>query len=113
MTNPQDETLDQLVNVVKPIPEAPVLSIEKPILINGELDNSNIIKLQDYERNLVKLDRLFISRGLRFVLIIPILVIIVNSVIHIKRSFCDISQSCLGANRNIYPNDMGINEINI
>lgn len=76
MTNPQDETLDQLVNVVKPIPEAPVLSIEKPILINGELDNSNISKLQDYERNLVKLDRLFISRGLRFVLIIPILVII-------------------------------------
>ena len=76
MTNPQDETLDQLVNVVKPIPEAPVLSIEKPILINGELDNSNISKLQDYEHNLVKLDRLFISRGLRFVLIIPILVII-------------------------------------
>lgn len=76
MTDPQDETLDQLVNVVKPIPEAPVLSIEKPILINGELDNSNISKLQDYERNLVKLDRLFISRGLRFVLIIPILVII-------------------------------------
>ena len=38
---------------------------------------------------------------------------IVNSVIHKKRSFCDISQSCLGANKNIYPNDIGMNAVNI
>jgi len=61
------------------IPEAPNLSSKTSSQVTNNDDSEilkTIIRLQEYERNLVKLDRLFISRGLRFVLIIPILVMI-------------------------------------
>jgi hypothetical protein len=61
------------------IPEAPNLSSKTSNQVMNNDDSEilkTIIRLQEYERNLVKLDRLFISRGLRFVLIIPILVMI-------------------------------------
>ena len=80
MINSSDEILDELIDGTDSIvPEAPNLKEENSIVINRSSDLTdidNISRLQDYERNLVKLDRLFISRGLRFVLIIPILVII-------------------------------------
>ena len=50
--------------------------ISKEINQEGNFDLKGIQRLQEYERNLVKLDRLFISRGARFILIIPILVIL-------------------------------------
>ena len=75
-----DELFDDLVEEVDSIiPEAPSLLMEQSRLINDDKNNKNyddIKKLQEYERNLVKIDRLFISRGLRFVLVIPILVIL-------------------------------------
>ncbi|DAC63087.1 MAG TPA: hypothetical protein HA240_03605, partial [Candidatus Thalassarchaeaceae archaeon] len=75
-----DEIFEELVKGVdSSIPEAPSLLTEHSKSINKEANNKNyndIKKLQEYERNLVKIDRLFISRGLRFVLVIPILVII-------------------------------------
>ena len=76
----QDIELNDLAqDLGSSIPEAPTIDSEKSHLINkgdnGELLQT-ITRLQEYERNLVKLDRLFISRGLRFVLIIPIFVII-------------------------------------
>jgi hypothetical protein len=80
MINSKDEILDELVDETDSlVPEAPNLKEDNSIVINRSInlkDVDNIRILQDYERNLVKLDRLFISRGLRFVLIIPILVII-------------------------------------
>ena len=76
MINSSDEILDELVDQIKPmVPEAPNLKEDNSIVINRSInltDIDNISRLQDYERNLVKLDRLFISRGLRFVLIIPV-----------------------------------------
>ena len=78
MINSSDKILDELVDGDDPmVPEAPNLKEDNSIVINRSInliDIDNIRRLQDYERNLVKLDRLFISRGLRFVLIIPILV---------------------------------------
>jgi hypothetical protein len=59
------------------IPSAPEFNT-----VNQSFDDTNsydqkaIDRLQEYERNLVKLDRLFISRGARFILVMPILVII-------------------------------------
>ena len=58
-------------------PSAPEIDdISKEINQEGNFDLKGIQRLQEYERNLVKLDRLFISRGARFILIIPILVIL-------------------------------------
>ena len=80
MVYSNDEILDELVDETDTIiPEAPNLKDVNSIKPNRNVDLTDINdirRLQDYERNLVKLDRLFISRGLRFVLIIPILVII-------------------------------------
>jgi hypothetical protein len=75
----QDEIFDDLVDEVESaIPVAPSLDVAEHQLVKKDNVKSlnNIKRLQEYERNLVKLDRLFISRGLRFVLVIPILVII-------------------------------------
>jgi len=58
------------------VPSAPTFNSEGENINHKNHDLENIERLQEYERNLVKLDRLFISRGARFVLIIPILVII-------------------------------------
>ncbi len=58
------------------VPSAPTFDTEEEKFEHKNHDLENIERLQEYERNLVRLDRLFISRGARFVLIIPILVII-------------------------------------
>ena len=59
------------------IPSAPEFNDENQKFSNDKnYDQKTIDRLQEYERNLVKLDRLFISRGARFVLVIPIFVII-------------------------------------
>ncbi len=58
------------------VPSAPTFYTEEEKFEHKNHDLENIERLQEYERNLVRLDRLFISRGARFVLIIPILVII-------------------------------------
>ena len=59
------------------LPSAPEFdSVSKKFSNDKSYDQKTIHRLQEYERNLVKLDRLFISRGARFVLVIPILVII-------------------------------------
>ena len=59
------------------LPSAPEIDSSPPKFSNDKnYDQKTIDRLQEYERNLVKLDRLFISRGARFVLVIPILVII-------------------------------------
>ena len=58
-------------------PSAPEIDdISPKINDDGNFDLNEIQRLQEYERNLVKLDRLFISRGARFISIIPILVIL-------------------------------------
>ena len=58
-------------------PSAPEIDdFSKEINQDVNFDLKGIQRLQEYERNLVKLDRLFISRGARFILIIPILVIL-------------------------------------
>jgi|TARA_B100000427_G_scaffold329805_1_gene347932 hypothetical protein len=59
------------------LPSAPEFGDEtSKFTIDRNYDQKTIDRLQEYERNLVKLDRLFISRGARFVLVIPILVIL-------------------------------------
>ncbi len=59
------------------LPSAPEFGDETSKFTNDRnYDQKTIDRLQEYERNLVKLDRLFISRGARFVLVIPILVIL-------------------------------------
>lgn len=59
------------------LPSAPEFGDETSKFSNDRnYDQKTIDRLQEYERNLVKLDRLFISRGARFVLVIPILVIL-------------------------------------
>ena len=58
------------------VPSAPTFNTKRENINHKNHDLENIERLQEYERNLVRLDRLFISRGARFVLIIPILVII-------------------------------------
>jgi hypothetical protein len=58
-------------------PSAPEIDdFSKEVNQDVNFDLNAIQRLQEYERNLVKLDRLFISRGARFILIIPILVIL-------------------------------------
>ncbi len=59
------------------IPSAPEFNdVNQKFSNDKNYDQKTIDRLQEYERNLVKLDRLFISRGARFVLVIPIFVII-------------------------------------
>tara|TARA_B100000965_G_scaffold387187_1_gene390262 strand:- start:39 stop:1604 length:1566 start_codon:yes stop_codon:yes gene_type:complete len=59
------------------LPSAPEFGDEtSKLTYDRNHDQKTIDRLQEYERNLVKLDRLFISRGARFVLVIPILVIL-------------------------------------
>ena len=59
------------------IPSAPEFNdVNQKFSNDKNFDQKTIDRLQEYERNLVKLDRLFISRGARFVLVIPIFVII-------------------------------------
>ena len=59
------------------IPSAPEFNdVNQKFSNDKNYDKKTIDRLQEYERNLVKLDRLFISRGARFVLVIPIFVII-------------------------------------
>ena len=59
------------------IPSAPEFNdLNQKFSNDKNYDQKTIDRLQEYERNLVKLDRLFISRGARFVLVIPIFVII-------------------------------------
>ena len=59
------------------IPSAPEFNdVNEKFSNDKNYDQKTIDRLQEYERNLVKLDRLFISRGARFVLVIPIFVII-------------------------------------
>ena len=59
------------------IPSAPEFKdVTQKFSNDKHYDQKTIDRLQEYERNLVKLDRLFISRGARFVLVIPIFVII-------------------------------------
>jgi hypothetical protein len=59
------------------IPSAPEFNdVTQKFSDDKNFDQKTIDRLQEYERNLVKLDRLFISRGARFVLVIPIFVII-------------------------------------
>ena len=59
------------------IPSAPEFNdVTQKFSNDKHYDQKTIDRLQEYERNLVKLDRLFISRGARFVLVIPIFVII-------------------------------------
>jgi|TARA_B110000263_G_scaffold250038_1_gene270015 hypothetical protein len=80
MIDIQENTFDELLDTSESdIPEAPNIIAESPKVINEHTNNlniKNIKKLQEYERNLVKLDRLFISRGMRFVLVLPILVML-------------------------------------
>jgi hypothetical protein len=59
------------------LPSAPEFNdVTQKFSNDKNYDQKTIDGLQEYERNLVKLDRLFISRGARFVLVIPIFVII-------------------------------------
>jgi hypothetical protein len=59
------------------IPSAPEFNdVTQKFSDDKNFDQKTIDRLQEYERNLVKLDRLFISRGARFILVIPIFVII-------------------------------------
>tara|TARA_B100001250_G_scaffold136058_1_gene116453 strand:+ start:1858 stop:3423 length:1566 start_codon:yes stop_codon:yes gene_type:complete len=59
------------------LPSAPEFNdVTQKFSNDKHYDQKTIDRLQEYERNLVKLDRLFISRGARFVLVIPIFVII-------------------------------------
>ena len=59
------------------IPSAPEFNnVNQSFDDTNSYDQKAIDRLQEYERNLVKLDRLFISRGARFILVMPILVII-------------------------------------
>ena len=59
------------------LPSAPEFNdVNQKFSNDKNYDQKTIDRLQEYERNLVKLDRLFISRGARFVLVIPIFVII-------------------------------------
>ena len=59
------------------LPSAPEFNdVTQKFSNDKNYDQKTIDRLQEYERNLVKLDRLFISRGARFVLVIPIFVII-------------------------------------
>jgi len=80
MIDAPTSTLNDLAdNLGTNIPEAPDIpsKTSNQVLINDDGDIlKTIVQLQEYERNLVKLDRLFISRGMRFVLIIPILVMV-------------------------------------
>ena len=68
--------LESLYDEGSIVPSAPTFNTEEEKFDHKNHDLENIERLQEYERNLVRLDRLFISRGARFVLIIPILVII-------------------------------------
>lgn len=68
--------LESLYDEGSIVPSAPTFDTEEEKFEHKNHDLENIERLQEYERNLVRLDRLFISRGARFVLIIPILVII-------------------------------------
>ena len=59
------------------LPSAPEFNdVTQKFSDDKNFDQKTIDRLQEYERNLVKLDRLFISRGARFVSVIPIFVII-------------------------------------
>jgi hypothetical protein len=59
------------------LPSAPEFNdVTQKFSNDKNYDQKTIDGLQEYERNLVKLDRLFISRGARFVSVIPIFVII-------------------------------------
>ena len=59
------------------LPSAPEFNdVTQKFSDDKNFDQKTIDRLQEYERNLVKLDRLFISRGARFILVIPIFVII-------------------------------------
>ena len=77
MSNANDDSdILSIEESIKPPPAPEVGDISSGISLEENFDLEDIQRLQEYERNLVKLDRLFISRGARFVLIIPIFVIL-------------------------------------
>ena len=77
MSNANDDSdILSIEESIKPPPAPEVGDMSSGISLEENFDLEDIQRLQEYERNLVKLDRLFISRGARFVLIIPIFVIL-------------------------------------
>ena len=77
MSNINDDfDILSIEEIIQPPSVLEIDDISKEINQEGNFDLKGIQRLQEYERNLVKLDRLFISRGARFILIIPILVIL-------------------------------------
>ncbi len=74
----KDEDIETLFddNDTIPPPAPEINSHNEKFQIDQIIDQETINRLQEYERNLVKLDRLFITRGARFVLVMPILVIL-------------------------------------
>ena len=84
MSNINDDfDILSIEEIIQPPSVPEIDDISKEINQEGNFDLKGIQRLQEYERNLVKLDRLFISRGARFILIIPILVILTPSLVEI------------------------------